>query len=510
MRQIQETHLENPNYRPTKAPNAEPIDNTSIKIDIEKIYQELSKGNLSVLKELERKDISYHAVYTVTGYSISFEYEGNKYSVYYSGSYTPPNNGRVVSSSNPKTEKPSPASYTKEELKNKYNLSERDINAFFKLVNGKYVINEDAVKSNFDYFKDDLTPENLLSKMSKYNQCCYSRTVLEETYGFTQEEMVKYFREVHNNYFVMLKTVLPDAGIKTPGQLKDVLDNFKSTGKKAEQTSDNDNVNGTPPQNTQTAVELPYEIDDFINRELVEGYSSNDIRFEEEKEIRDMLEYNFVKELYSYVKSKYGEKIPYEVIESCINNAISFSIQKACEKYQNYLKYQSKDLIDTFISFFESELNSVAVGIQPNMKTVQSPNSDDNSGAPEISAPSNVSPDANRTTKRPEDYKLEDFIEKENIIGYKDNDTQAEKREELIDMLQLEYRQQLWSYTRHRYINVLYDKFSEAIAAAATLAVDMCTVVVSGKCEYKVKSLVDAFLNNFENSMKYLDNLQNN
>ena len=122
-------------------------------------------------------------------------------------------------------------SYSKDTLKNVYNLSDKDISNFFEIQGDKYVIKKSAVKSCFD--KEDIdTVQNLFDAIKNIG---YTEGYVRGAYGFSQEPVDKFLILVNQNpkrYTLnqeAIKAQFPDSDFKTLGQLKEAIESNNIT-----------------------------------------------------------------------------------------------------------------------------------------------------------------------------------------------------------------------------------------------------------------------------------------
>ena len=126
---------------------------------------------------------------------------------------------------NSKSDSTEPQEYTLDELKNKYKLTDKDIQFFFENNNDKYTIKQSAVKSCFG--RDDIkTIEQLLEAIEKDG---LQEGYIRGAYGLNNDVVNKYLiliSESPRKYVLnqeRLKKDFPNKDIKTIGQLIEAL-----------------------------------------------------------------------------------------------------------------------------------------------------------------------------------------------------------------------------------------------------------------------------------------------
>ena len=122
-------------------------------------------------------------------------------------------------------------SYTLDELKNDYKLTDRDITVFFEKQNDKYIIRQSAAKSCFG--RDDIKTVSQLLEAIKNDGL--SEGYVRGAYDFTAEQTNKYLTLISQNpkkYILNQNAIredFPNIEINTLGQLKDAINNSTVT-----------------------------------------------------------------------------------------------------------------------------------------------------------------------------------------------------------------------------------------------------------------------------------------
>lgn len=140
--------------------------------------------------------------------------------------------------------------YTKEELKNTYKLTDKDISTFFSQKNGEYKLYQGALDANFPGCNIK-TVEDLLNAMEKIG---FTEGYIRGAYSFNAEDTAKYFTtqgDGNNKRYILnqevLKQEFPDQEIVTLGQLKEAISNKTNA-------LDNTNNETSATQSTQNVA----------------------------------------------------------------------------------------------------------------------------------------------------------------------------------------------------------------------------------------------------------------